>query len=758
MPLPCRVGGRPAITLCDLKAIRDLGDLLSELSDDDLCLLAPELEVEQHSAGDVLIAIGDVPEKLFIVVEGRLTIESPGEGPAPGFREERGSGDLVGAVAFSEGGAQRHAVSCLEDCRLLTLSRGRLDRLLETSPEGWRAIERAVLARVRLHHATELLDHLFGPFGALLPHVIRELESELEWRTFKSGETLYREGDRAEAAFILLSGRLIAVSELPNGEEEFLYTTLPGETVGEVGLLTRRPHPFTVFAARDSEVIRLSRRSFELMLERNSRALTRVSRIIASRLARRRFELDRQQAQISCIALLPASEEVMLEGLVEVLRRGLSAYGEVVVLSSDSAERELGMPGIAQVSDDAPAHLRLLQWLQEKERDGRLLVYQADPTWTKWSERCASQADHLTIVAEAGSAPNLEDLEDLEQRLVRPRRRWSLLLLHPPETDRPRGTASWLDRSHADAVYHARRGNQADEARLIRLLAGRGVGLVLGGGGARGFAQVGVIRAMEELGIPIDMVGGTSIGAVMAYYAARRMDPSEIQGHLRSKWSALLDYTFPAVSLMTGRRITNLIDNESAGINIEDLWLPYFAVATNLTSSESVVHTRGKVADAIRASVSIPGVLPPVSRAGDLLVDGGVLNNMPIDVMRERNPYGTVIAIDVAPPRGPEAKVDHGNAISGWSVLLKKILPWTRAPALPGLASTMLTTMVVGSSRARNAMLDADLADLYLNLHVHGVGILEFDVVDETVELGYRDSVEVLREWLNSHPIAGGTS
>jgi predicted acylesterase/phospholipase RssA len=170
-------------------------------------------------------------------------------------------------------------------------------------------------------------------------------------------------------------------------------------------------------------------------------------------------------------------------------------------------------------------------------------------------------------------------------------------------------------------------------------------------------------------------------------------------------------------------------------------------MATNLTTSRSVVHRRGNSALAIRASVSIPGVLPPLPVDGDLLVDGGVLNILPIDVMREMNPYGTVVASDVGNPRGPEVQTDYGRSLSGWSLMLDKLLPWRKSRQVPSLASTLLTSMVVGAGRARQEMLRAGLADLYLNITVPDTGMLQFDRVDPTVERGYQKSLDLLREW-----------
>jgi predicted acylesterase/phospholipase RssA len=171
-------------------------------------------------------------------------------------------------------------------------------------------------------------------------------------------------------------------------------------------------------------------------------------------------------------------------------------------------------------------------------------------------------------------------------------------------------------------------------------------------------------------------------------------------------------------------------------------------VSTNLTRAGPVVHRRGNLARAVRASVAIPGVLPPVPDGEHLLVDGGVLNNLPIDVMRELNPTGPVIAVDVVPPQGPGAKSDYGLTLSGWRLALGRLRPGRPAISVPSIAATILHSMFVGADSGRQQMLRDGLADLYLSIHLRKVGLLEFGTVHPVEELGYAQSIERLREWV----------
>jgi predicted acylesterase/phospholipase RssA len=201
---------------------------------------------------------------------------------------------------------------------------------------------------------------------------------------------------------------------------------------------------------------------------------------------------------------------------------------------------------------------------------------------------------------------------------------------------------------------------------------------------------------------------------------------------------------------LKAKRISANLNAVFGEMDIEDLWLPYFCVSTNLTKSRLEVHRRGELATAIRASIAIPGVLPPVPYGEDLLVDGGVLDNVPADVMRLDPSIGTVIASDVAPKQGPGTAVDYGMYLSGWDAAKNAVL--RRSSPYPGLGAVLVRTMVTSSEGRRAAMREDGTTDLYLDLDIPGVGMLEFDKLHSTVEAGYRNARPRLEAWLASRP------
>jgi predicted acylesterase/phospholipase RssA len=286
------------------------------------------------------------------------------------------------------------------------------------------------------------------------------------------------------------------------------------------------------------------------------------------------------------------------------------------------------------------------------------------------------------------------------------------------------------------------------------LSGGVGYGLVMGGGGARGFAHLGVIQAMRELGVPIDRLGGSSMGSIFAAGAAMYEDHDQLVAACTDQFDRLLDYTVPIVSLLKAKRITANLTASLGGYDIEDLWIPLYVVSTNLTRSRSEVHRRGDLVTAVRASIAIPGLLPPVPMGDDLLVDGGVLNNVPADIMRADPSIGTVIAIDVAPQHGPHTSENYGMYVSGWRALRKFVGHGRRGAgstenSYPGVGSVLVRTMITGSERRRRAMQVDGTADLYLELEMDGVGLLEFDRMNHVMQRGYDAARPQLERWLD---------
>ncbi len=323
--------------------------------------------------------------------------------------------------------------------------------------------------------------------------------------------------------------------------------------------------------------------------------------------------------------------------------------------------------------------------------------------------------------------------------------RQELILLHEDSRRRPRETARWLKLSGFHRHHHLRLDIPGDFGRLARLIAGLGVGLVLGGGGARGFAHIGVIRALEEAGIPIDRIGGTSMGAVIAGLYARGYDWKDMLRLNYWGWVRLRPhnlYTLPLVSLLSDRKAERMLGMMFQETAIEDLWLSYFCVSTNLTRAEVVVHREGKLRKWVGASMRLPGIVPPVVENGDLLVDGGVLNSLPTDVMRAQG-EGPIIAVDVSASIDVCADPGYRRAPGPWELLGQR-LRGSKARSFPNILELIHRSAVLASDvYAKQARREVEL---YLDLPMDGFDMFDVAPLEQLADLGYKYTSERLRE------------
>ena len=372
-----------------------------------------------------------------------------------------------------------------------------------------------------------------------------------------------------------------------------------------------------------------------------------------------------------------------------------------MLISRSQTDALLGTAGIAQAAEGSPGDLRLRAWLNRQETRVRYMIYVADSGLTNWTRRCIRQADEVISFGVATSAPNLTEVEAEVLRQERSRHarfRKTLILLHPAGTPGPRDTMRWLNERHVDRHFHIRADNRDDLGRIVRYVSRREIGLVLSGGGSRGFAHAGIIRAIHEAGLPIDVIAGVSIGSIMAAEYAFSDDWERTTPRFKAQLVGILsDYTLPFVSLVRGRRFDRYLQNLFGDANIEDLRIPYFCVSSNLTRAGIVVHRTGPLWRATRASGSLPGLVPPVVDKGDLLYDGCLLNNLPIDLMREEIQTGVLIAVDVAPPVDLDIRATGLESPSGWRIAWSRINPLTKRIEMPGIVSILQRASTLGS-------------------------------------------------------------
>lgn len=709
--------------------------------------LATGLRPIELESGETLVDAGDVADELFVILEGCLTILAPAtNGDEPLVLGQLDAGEVVGEIAVLTGGTRSATLRASGPVTVAAITGTSFTALLATEPELGRQLATLASARLRATRLTGQLQRLF-PGTESLP--IAMLIDRVEFVPLGAGSVLFSEGDVSDAAYVVVSGRVRVLIAEDGDWSSPIAEVGAGELIGEMALLDDVARTATVIAARDSVVARLPRDDFEALATLHPMAMLEVTRTIVARSRDRREGYRRARSDHAAIGLVSITAGVDLAGLASALTERLQRDDRTQLVTTSSVEQQLGILGIAQVRPGEPNELRLTRWMDEAEAANDLLVLQGEPIVSPWTRRCVDRVDHLVLVADATEHPRVTELERLlVSARELPRQRVSLVLLHPTDTDRPHGTAAWLDARDVDQHHHVRLGRDGDLDRLARHLAGRAVTLVLSGGGAKGFAHLGVIRAMRELGVPIDALAGASMGAPLAAMVAMAPPDDELVPRIARLYHRLFDYTVPVASLIRGGRLVRAIDGAVGDRDIEDAWLPFTCVSSNLTRSRLQLHRRGPLALALRAAVSIPGVFPPVpSSDGDLLVDGGLLNNLPVDIARGFNPTGTVIASDVAPLLGPRARSEYGTQVSGTKVLARRLTPGMKVPRVPALMATLMRSLMISAAEQRDRGIAAGLADLHLQLDLRGVGMLDFEVCAAVAEQGYHEALGQLREW-----------
>ena len=599
-----------------------------------------------------------------------------------------------------------------------------------------------------------LRDILIANFGQLDAAAQARLEGQCAWITRAGGELLFAHGDPGDAAYFVISGRLRAIRIEPSGKRILLGDIKPGETVGEVAVLSDATRSATVVAARDSVLLRVEAEQLRQWFVDYPQLLIKIARLVIRRSADGTRK-HRRDDHVTNIAIVPLTALVDIAAFKLRLQEAMQPYGHTLMLDEATVDRLTAVPGMAgtdqREGDDSDDCERLTTWLDEQEAQHEFVVYVAGGGDSVWSRHCLRRADRIVLLADArdGSAAQAFEADVIEATSRRLIANTFLVLNHPPATINPSGTAAWLAaRPWVSEQIHVRGGDPAHISRLARLITGNAIGLVFGSGGARGVAQAGVVRALSEAGIPIDRVGGTSIGAVMAACVASGWDTAQIERATRDSLGQnptnVRDMSVPPLmSMYSGKRLYRLLDEYfRAPMGIEDLWINYFCVSCDISSNTQVVHTRGPLRRSISASVALPGVFPPVRLGDGLHVDGAFMNALPVDVMGSLG-ANKIIAVDLVFQRKRTFTFDETPPPFEFFVD-KFIRRNKRRYQVPMMASAIIQSSLLSSeAKAVQARIDADVL---FNPDVHKFEIMAWASCGSLIEIGYQHARKVLAD------------
>ncbi|XP_072792837.1 patatin-like phospholipase domain-containing protein 7 isoform X3 [Taeniopygia guttata] len=629
-------------------------DLSALMKLDNPALLNGKVTLHQVTAGTVLSRQGDQDVNVCFVVSGMLHVyqrKIDSEEDTCLFITH--PGELVGQLAVLTGEPLIFTIKANRDCSFLSISKSHFYEIMREQPSVVLGVAHTVVKRM-------------SPF-------VRQIDFALDWMEVEAGRAVYRQGDKSDCTYIVLNGRLRSVLRMDDGKKHLTGEYGRGDLIGVVEALTHQPRATTVHAVRDSELAKLPEGALISIKRKFPQVVTRLIHLLGEKIlgslqqgghplglhsSSSKWDAGNPASNLSTVAIMPVSEEVPLTAFTLELKHALSAVGPALLLTSDNIKQRLGSAALDSIHE-----YRLTSWLGQQEDIHRIVLYQADSTLTPWTQRCIRQADCILIVGLGDQEPSVGELERmLENTAVRAQKQ--LILLHKEDGPLPSRTVEWLNmRSWCSAhlhihcprrvfskrslpklvemyerVFQKAPDRHSDFSRLARVLTGNAIALVLGGGGARGCSQVGVIRALIEAGIPVDMIGGTSIGAFMSalYAEERSYNQMRIKARqwamvMNSVFKTILDLTYPITSMFSGAAFNNSINNIFKDKQIEDLWIPYFTITTDITASAMRVHRDGSLWRYVRASMSLSGYMPPLCdpKDGHLLMDGGYINNLP---------------------------------------------------------------------------------------------------------------------------------
>ena len=564
-------------------------------------------------------------------------------------------------------------------------------------------------------------------FATLVEDELDRLLSRCRTDFLSAGDWCVRAGDPSDSLFVVVYGRLQSYVDEEPGD-----AISRGHVFGEIGMITRQPRLASIRAVRDTQLLVLPADEFDRLADEQSAWLRRAAQIVTERLG----SPDRR----------PRLEQVLTLGVFTV-GEGRGALDQ---MSELAAEMGRHAPAALVRAADAPPRVDRARWAHQLEGRHRYVLYDGSSGDRAWGDWCLRNCDRVVIVADAdASVGQLPPAVSRELPARRMDKNLFILLVQRAGAERPRLSAAWLDAAGDSPVLHVRPSVASDVSRAARLVTGRGCGLVLGGGGPRGLAHLGVMQALDEIGLPVDVVGGTSIGAAMGSCRALDLDSAT-----RLKWATtgfidsgnLFPPTVPLLSYSTARKVRQLLEDPShlGDRAIEETWLPFFCVSANLTRAKVVVHDRGSLAAAVRASLSLPGIFPPVRQGSDFLVDGGVLNNLPVDIMRSRPGIGVVIAVDLSVDEEVHAADGYRETPSGWRLLADRLARRlnTKVPPLSlNVLNVLMRAKDLAAIEVQRHLLADYPPDVLIRPDVSRSSMFDFRSAGHLVEVGYHETM-----------------
>jgi NTE family protein len=711
-------------------------ELLAEMDSQILVQIAAVVVIQNIEPGEALVEENSLGEDLYFVRSGSFLVTLM-DGETSIEVARLGEGDVIGETQLICGGRRTATVRAHNRCEVLCLPRAELDELVLANEPLRDAIASIIHHRLRESALRLALPHAVGTD----PELLDLLSSAADWVRMERGETLWEQGDTADSWYVLVSGEL-AATRTEHGVDRQIGTVRRGEVLGELALIHKETRSAAIRATRESWLARFDKRLLdEEILTRHS-ALKALVMTFADRLS-----TGTQANRLTSPVITIVSRDPNLDTDLFV-RELAAALGPGGIIVDPEVLRKDGVVGDAeQVPVEHPAWLRFEAWVETQREKMRYILLVTNGDDNPWTRTAVERAETVLLLVDAAADPARSEIERtlFDRFESSPSPAVWLVLEHPADHDQPTGTAFWLNARTVNHHAHVRQGHKSDIARLSRWLTGQIQGIALSGGGARGFTHLGVVTAIYEHGYEIDLISGTSAGSMAGGLIARAKSPSKLMDgalkEIEAAGNPFVEFDIPIISLLRNKSMSDGLHNTFGDVDIEDNWIPFRVVATNLTESRRIVFDRGPVWLRVLAASSPPGIMPPVVENGQLLCDGGLVDNLPISVLLQAN-----CKINFASYVGSAATASrsHSDVPTSWAFLLDRIFRRKRYTHMPTLLSTLLQCISVpAAAQLEDAR---KVADIFFEPDLSAFSVTDIGGAREMFKTGYLHAYAVLDE------------
>ena len=721
-----------------------------------LSKLAKSVFTSNVDRGTTVYNAGEVKHTgIFLLINGNCTLNRQTQDGSSSRQEIVFEGEVFNIFSIFYDEIHQETLKAASDCSLLFVPKTVLLEVCAEHPNFEKILCEIISAEHNRERLRSILVNMYS--DGVDPRVINQIINSGKWIDLPNNSKLFSAGDPSDSMYFLVRGLLKAFISSDN------YLTQvgeinEGEAIGEMGIISGEARSASIYSGRASTLFQVHKEKFDSLMKSNPSVLYSLSKQIISRFSKKQVIVDRSKKSTVFLTMIPMSRGLFEENRLRVgekLKNSLNSIAKCYYADSNVVNKQLNINDINEKLRIDHDFFPLENFITRISYDHRYILLQCDFENTFWTKWCLSISDNFIFALDSKEGlQNTLVLNEVKQFNEKTPSHLSveqqLIICHEDTNKTLFNTNELLNQlKPITQHHHVGAQNEKDLDRIARLLTGTSIGIALGGGGARGVAHIGVYKALIELGIPIDVVCGTSMGAMMAGCIASGLSPTEILAKIEevSNTNFLKDYDLPYSSILNPKsyELAMQIYAGSSRVFIEDLWIPMFCCATNLSKSHLEVIDAGLLWKAIRASGTVPGVHPPMVKGKSLLVDGGLINNLPGDILLKKF-GGKLLSVNVSPEADlipnfdvyPNQKNYAFNKVLLKNMFRKDYLDLN----VPTIVNIMLRSIMVGSSHKSNEV--ADLSDVYLRPPVFHFAMGDLHKAEEIAQIGYEYTINKL--------------